>query len=203
MGKNQSYKNRALASLEGKWSNGIIATFIYLLISGCVGQGASVFFDVATGYGISGVWFLLTLPLEWGITVYFLNLIRNEDLAYERLFDGYKDFIRIFLAQFLIVVCTIVGFILLIVPGIILALMFAQTEYIMKDDKQISAADAMKKSVQMMKGHKMELFWLLLSFIGWGILCILTLGFGFIFLFPYMYSTMAHYYEDLKAQDVA
>ena len=73
----------------------------------------------------------------------------------------------------------------------------------MKDDKQISAADAMKKSVQMMKGHKMELFWLLLSFIGWGILCILTLGFGFIFLLPYMYSTMAHYYEDLKAQDVA
>ena len=41
MGKNQSYKNRALASLEGKWSNGIIATIIFLLITGCVGQGAT------------------------------------------------------------------------------------------------------------------------------------------------------------------
>lgn len=203
MGFNQSLKNRALASLEGKWSNGIIATIIYLLISGCVGQGASMFFDVATGYGISGVWFLLTLPLEWGITVYFLNLIRNEDLAYERLFDGYKDFIRIFLAGFLVVVSVAIGMLFLIVPGIILGLMFAQTEYILKDDKQISAADAMKKSVQMMKGHKMELFWLLLSFIGWFILCVLTLGFGMIFLLPYFHSTMAHYYEDLKAQDVA
>ena len=78
--------------------------------------------------------------------------------------------------------------------------MFSQTEYILKDDKQINAADAMKKSAEMMKGHKMELFWLMLSFIGWAILCIITLGFGFIFLLPYFHSTMAHYYEDIKAE---
>lgn len=100
MGKNQDYKNRALASLEGKWSNGIIATLIVLLIGGCVGQGATMFFDITTGYGISGIWYLICLPLSWGGIVYFLNLIRNEDIAYERLFDGYKDFVRIFLALF-------------------------------------------------------------------------------------------------------
>ena len=94
-----------------------------------------------------------------------------------------------------------IGCLLLIVPGIILALMFSQTEYILKDDKQISATDAMKKSVEMMKGHKAELFWLLLSFIGWFILCCLTLGFGFIFLIPYFNSALAHYYEDLKAEN--
>lgn len=80
-------------------------------------------------------------------------------------------------------------------------MMLSQTSFILKDDKEISAADAMKKSAEMMKGHKMELFWLYLSFIGWGILCILTFGFGFIFLFPYMYTTLAHYYEDIKAQN--
>jgi len=53
----------------------------------------------------------------------------------------------------------------------------------------------------MMKGHKAELFWLLLSFIGWFILCCLTLGFGFIFLIPYINSALAHYYEDLKAEN--
>ena len=201
MDTNQGYKNRALASLEGKWTNGVIAAIIYLLISGCVGQGASMFFDVTTGYGISGFWYILCLPLEWGITVYFLNLIRNEDIAYERLFDGYKDFVRIFLAGFLVSLCVAIGCLLLIVPGIILALMFSQTEYILKDDKQISATDAMKKSVEMMKGHKAELFWLLLSFIGWFILCCLTLGFGFIFLIPYINSALAHYYEDLKAEN--
>ncbi len=201
MENNQGYKNRALASLEGKWSNGIIATIIYLLISGCVGQGAVMFFDVATGYGISGLWYFLCLPLEWGITVYFLNLIRNENIDYERLFDGYKDFIRIFLAGLLVSLWVIIGMFLLIIPGIILALMFSQTEYILKDDKEISAVDAMKKSAEMMKGHKMELFWLILSFIGWAILCCLTFGFGFIFLLPYFHSTMAHYYEDIKAEN--
>ena len=53
----------------------------------------------------------------------------------------------------------------------------------------------------MMKGHKMELFWLILSFIGWLILSVLTFGFGFIFFLPYFYSTLAHYYEDLKAEN--
>lgn len=200
MGTNQTYKNRALASLEGKWSKGVIATVIVSLLTGFVGQGASTFFDGVTGFGISGFWFLLCLPLGWGITAYFLNLIRNEDIAYERLFDGYKDFVRIFLAGFMVCVCIVIGFLLLIVPGIILTMMFSQTEYILKDDKQISAADAMQKSAEMMKGHKTELFWLMLSFIGWFILCCLTLGFGFIFLQPYFETTLSHYYEDLKAE---
>lgn len=200
MGNNQTYKNRALASLEGKWSKGIIAVIIYSLITGIVGHTATTIFDTATGYGISGVWYLLCLPFGWGLTIYFLNLIRNEDIAYERLFDGYKDFVRIFLAGLLVSVCVVVGFLLLIVPGIILMTMFAQTEYILKDDPQISAADAMKQSAAMMQGHKMEFFWLFLSFLGWMILTVLTFGFGVIFLEPYMETTFAHYYEDLKAE---
>jgi uncharacterized membrane protein len=54
--------------------------------------------------------------------------------------------------------------------------------------------------MEMMKGHKMELFMLWLSFLGWIILAMLTCGFGFLFLEPYMYTTLAHYYEDLKAE---
>ena len=57
-----------------------------------------------------------------------------------------------------------------------------------------------KEFANMMKGHKMQLFLLYLSFIGWAILAILTLGIGYLFLFPYMYTTVAHYYEDLKSE---
>lgn len=204
MDNNQGYKNRALASLEGKWSNGIIATIIYLLLSGFLGSGISMSFQPMGeefGMGAQGVWALLCLPLEWGATIFFLNLIRKGNIAYERLFDGYKDFIRIFLAEFLVTLCVAIGLLLLIVPGIIALVGLAQTEYILKDDKEISCSDAMKKSWEMMKGHKMELFWLILSFIGWLILSVLTFGFGFIFFLPYFYSTLAHYYEDLKAEN--
>lgn len=200
MGNNQTYKNRALKSLEGKWVEGVIATIFYLFIVGGIASLVSLPFDPYTGMGAQGIWTLLCLPLSWGFVVYFLRLIRNSDISYGRLFDGYNDFVRIFLAGLLVFICETIGLALLIVPGIIVALMFSQTSFILKDDPQVSATDAMKKSMEMMKGHKMELFMLWLSFLGWGILAMLTCGLGFLFLEPYLYTTLAHFYEDLKAE---
>ncbi|MBQ9357142.1 MAG: DUF975 family protein [Prevotella sp.] len=205
MGNNQTYKNRALKSLEGKWVEGIITTLFYLLIAGCVGSIISLPFGndaKALGMGTQGIWALLCLPLGWGFAVYFLNLIRNQDISYGRLFDGYRDFGRIFLAGLLVGLCEAIGFLLLIVPGVIASLMFSQTCFIMKDDPQVSATDAMKRSMEMMDGHKWELFKIGFSFLGWIILAVLTCGFGFLFLYPYMYTTLAHYYEDLKGEKI-
>jgi len=202
MESNQVYKNRALDSLEGKWGTAAILSLIFFVINEGISWVVTTPMGDNTSMSVStqGFWELLCLPLGWGFAVYFLNLIRNEDISYGRLFDGYKDFVRVFLAGFLTLLAIIIGCIFLIVPGIIAALMFAQTEFILKDDKEISAVDAMVKSMHMMKGHKGELFGLTLSFIGWLILCCMTLGIGFLFLAPYFNSTMAHYYEDLKAE---
>jgi uncharacterized membrane protein len=52
----------------------------------------------------------------------------------------------------------------------------------------------------MMKGHKMDLFLLWLSFIGWMLLSLLSVGLGFLLLMPYMQTTFAHFYEDLKEE---
>lgn len=202
MSRNQDYKNRALASLEGKWSPAVIVTFIYLLITEVISWVVTTIMgaDEATTGIIEFAWLLLCLPLGWGMTIYFLNLVRNADLSYGRLFDGYKDFVRVFLTGFLVVVAVLAGFIFFFVPGVILGLMFSQAEYILKDDKEIGPVDALSKSARMMQGHKAELFWLMLSFTGWLILSILTLGLGFLLLQPYFETTMAHYYEDLKRE---
>ena len=200
MDSNQGYKNRALANLEGKWSTAAILSLIYFALSDGISWGVTTLGNGAMGVSTQGFWQLVCLPLGWGFAVYFLNLIRNEDIRYERLFDGYKDFVRVFLTGFLCVLAVVIGCIFFIVPGIIAAMMFSQVEYILKDDKEISAADAMKKSMKMMEGHKMELFMLTLSFIGWFLLACLTMGIGFLFLAPYFNTTMAHYYEDLKAE---
>jgi len=196
MESNQVYKNRALASLEGHWGNAVLASFIYfVLVSGVGGIFDWVLFKYS-----SYIWMILCFPFMWGFCVYFLNLVRQEDVRLERLFDGYKDIVRIFLAYFIsgIVIC--LGLALLIVPGIILSLAYSQVSFILKDNPEMSAVDALKKSREMMKGHKGEYFVLGLSFIGWILLAILTLGVGLIALEPYMYATMAHFYEDLKAE---
>ena len=121
MGINQTYKNRALASLEGKWGTACIATLILALISGGISTAVTLPFgsESPTGMGLNGIWSLLCLPLQWGYTVYFLKLIRKEDIRYESLFDGYKDFIRTFLMEFLYCIALVIGLCLFIIPGII------------------------------------------------------------------------------------
>lgn len=201
MATNQDYKNRALESLKGNWGSAVIATIILALITGGISTLITMPFgnDSATGMGVNGIFSLLCLPLEWGYCIFFLNLIRKENISYERLFDGYKDFVRVFLMEFLMGLAIAIGLILLIVPGIIIAIGLCMAPYILKDDKEISAMDALKKSWELTKGHKSKLFWLGLSFIGWIILSLLTFGFGFLLLAPYIDTTYAHYYEDIKA----
>lgn len=72
--------------------------------------------------------------------------------------------------------------------------------YIIADEPELSANETMDKSAKMMDGHKIELFVLILSFIGWGLLCLLTCGLGIIALCPYMEATFAEYYRNRKEE---
>jgi uncharacterized membrane protein len=195
-----SYKNRAIASLKDKWMDAAIVALVYFVISEGIDFAVSSFLATETGFVFQLIWLLACAPLTWAFGVMFLDFIRGNELKVGKLFDGYKDCIRIGIAFFLYFLVVLVGVIFFIVPGIIFAMMFAQVPYILRDDENIGVIDALKKSANMMKGHKMQLFLLYLSFIGWAILAILTLGIGYLFLFPYMYTTVAHYYEDLKSE---
>ena len=72
-------------------------------------------------------------------------------------------------------------------------------EQLAEEHPEISGWDASTRSREMMKGHKFDLFYLYLSFIGWFLLSFLTLGIGFIWLIPYMNTAQAAFYEDVKA----
>ena len=88
---------------------------------------------------------------------------------------------------------------LFIIPGIVKAFSYALTPFILEERPELGANEAIDHSRAMMKGHKFDLFWLLLSFIGWGILCMFTFGIGFLWLAPYMQTSFAAFYEDVKA----
>jgi uncharacterized membrane protein len=178
----------------------IVSLVFFLLFEG-INVLVSSFLDSTSGLGFQIVWILACMPLSWGFVIVFLDFIRGGELSSGNLFAGYKDCLRIGIAYLLNFLAIFVGSIFLIVPGIIFGMMFAQTPYILRDNESISAIDAMKQSARMMSGHKMDLFLLYLSFIGWVILAFLTLGIGFLFLAPYLNTTVAHYYEDLKKQN--
>ena len=207
MDTNQGYKNRALASLEGKWDKAVIASVIYLVLTVGVSQVVSLPFSssVAGSSSSSIIWTILCMPLMWGFVVFFLNLIRGKEISWESIFDGYKndEWKRVGGTYLLMYVYVVLWTLLLIIPGIIKGLSYSMTPFIMKDDPAISGNAAIEQSMRMMDGHKMELFWLYLSFIGWIILSIFTFGIGLVLLEPYMNTSVAHFYEDLKSQQNA
>ena len=101
--------------------------------------------------------------------------------------------------MFLMYVFIILWSLLLFIPGIIKMFSYAMTPYILEENPELSADEAIDRSRAMMKGHKFDLFWLLLSFIGWFILSIFTMGIGGLWLGPYMQTATAAFYEDVKA----
>ena len=202
MEKISVYKNRALATLKGKWEDVVITTLVYIAIVLVLSQSLTLPFALnGIDNGISGIVSILLLPFGWGFMVYFLNFVRGK-YQLKDIFDGYTKnyFVRTMLTILLQSIIVCIGTILLIVPGFIAFCMFSQVQFIMKDDESIGYWKALRKSMDMMKGHKMQYFLLYLSFIGWVLLAMLTLGIGLLWLIPYMYTTFAHYYEDLKAE---
>ena len=137
-------------------------------------------------------------PFALGFAGYFLKRIRGEEIATKNIFDGFNRFFYSFLAQFLINLFTILWLLLLIIPGIVKALAYSMTFYIMYDNPGIDPLEAIKRSRIMMKGYKFKLFLLYLSFIGWALLCLLTFFIGCLWLYPYINLSVANFYENLK-----
>ena len=123
------YKNRSLETLKGNWASVAVTTIIYTVIAGassaCVGQVIS---------GVETIWSLALLPLGWGFTVMFLELVRGKKLDLTAMFDGYKDFLRIFCTMLLMGVYIFLWTLLLIIPGIVKGLSYAMTPFILKDN---------------------------------------------------------------------
>lgn len=182
--------------MMGLWTTLVPIWFIYMAImaaaNGIIGLAVPFLGTVATV--IIGGPFLLS------ISTMFLRIYKGENVALEQLFEGFSDFARTFTAYLLMCIYIILWAILLIIPGLVAALGYSMTFFIMAEDPNISAQDALRKSKEMMTGHKWDLAWLTFSFIGWIILAALTFGIGFLWLNSYMYASYVVFYQNLKGK---
>lgn len=179
-------------TLSGNWMMAALATLVYLLIAGGVSS-------IPVAGSVLAI--IITYPLAYGFAILFLDLFREgKPIDIGKLFDGFKDFGRVWGTLILVAIYTILWTCLLIIPGIVKSYSYALTPFILKDEPELKYNAAIEKSMRMMDGYKMKLFLLDLSFIGWMILSVLTLGIGLLFLQPYMSTARAAFYEDLKAE---
>lgn len=187
--------NETKLDLGGQWAPAIGAFLLSTLIS----AGASM---------IPFASIIIAGPMSLGLAIFYLNIARRKEIQIEQIFDGFKNFGTAFAVTLFSGIFIMLWSLLLIIPGIIAALSYSMAVFIVADDENISAMDAIAKSKEMMNGHKMELFIMYLIFFGMSILCIFTLGIGFLWLAPFTYVSLANFYikvsgsaEELSLED--
>lgn len=181
----------ALASLSGRWGLAIAVFVLLALVPQAVAQipclGALVVLAIA------GV-------LEYGQKRFFLSYARHEPADLGLAFSGFQMFGKCFLTGLLLSVFVFLWMLLLIVPGIVKSFSYSMTWFILADNPNMDPIEAIDRSRAMMNGRKWKLFCLNLRFLGWSLLAILTVFIGFLWLIPYMQTSIAHFYEDVKGR---
>lgn len=183
------FRSASLNQLRGKWCTAILVSVVAMIICGLVS---------AIPYAGSVISLVIAGPLTLGIISCFIKLVRKESFKFENIFDGFKNFTSAFILQILVTLFVFLWSLLLIVPGIIAAYRYSMAFYLLNDNPNLGAMEALELSKKIMMGNKWRLFCLHLSFIGWAILSILTCGIGFIWLTPYMTTAVTNFYESLE-----
>ena len=145
--------------------------------------------------------FLIFMPFTLGFMNAFRVLLNTGDnrILRNSLHIGFSNYWHKVWGMLLMSIFIALWTLLLIIPGIIKAFSYAMTPYILEENPELTASEAIHRSRMMMRGHKFDLLWLYLGFLGWFILCIVTVGIGFLWLNPYVETAKAAFYEEVKA----
>ena len=183
----------AKGRLAGNWGNAILCAVIALVLGGIQFYAKQHFASSWQNIGCSLVLSFFSVGITWT----FLDLARQGSINLSTVMEPFGCIGKTFLVYVLVYIITCVGFLLLIVPGIIFSLGLSQSFFVLRDHQELSACAILRESWRLMRGHKGEYFVLLLSFLGWLILSGITFGAVGLYVIPYMTTTLAAYYDSL------
>ena len=171
---------------------------------------------------------LLSMVLSVGILQLHLSLARKKEMTLGMVFYGFKNHPdRYIIAGLLLIIATLISCIpvitgavlffvldkspaaiaVLVILGIVSTILavfvqmwYALALYLLLDHPQMKARESLKISRQIMKGNKGRLFYIYLSFIGLQILCLLSLGIGSLWVYPYQSQTLVIFYLDVVGE---
>lgn len=156
------------------------------------------------GIEISGIYGLLfaiiAIPLEIGFAKFALNIARGGNADINNVWEGFELILKGIGVSILMGIVVLIGTMLFIVPGIILAYCFYYALTILADNPSIGVIDCLKESYNLTSGYKLQLFVLDLSFFGWALLIAITFGLAFLWVGPYMTLTQTEVYLEIKRQ---
>ncbi len=191
----------AVAALLGAVSPNFLPNLEYIIpTSNLVSLGENFHITLKTGL-IATLGFFLGGTVELGYCQFLLKQYDHKNPQWDDLFSQFGRFGTGFAQYFLRGLYIFLWSLLFIIPGIIKSYAYFMTPYILADNPDMTASEAIARSKQMMDGHKMELFVLHLSFIGWHLLAALVANLGYLALNPYVGASTAAFYRNLLAQE--
>lgn len=217
------YRRIARENLQGNWGPAVLAAFVAAILGGLIIRGGLEFnieldedyvhtsyqfaavamrYIAGVGATLNLVHFILGGVIRQGYALYLLKQHDRREPQLNDLFSQFHRFGDGFCLAFLEGLYIFLWSLLLIIPGIVASYRYAMAPFILQENPDMTASEAIEASKQMMDGHKGELFTLHLTFIGWEILCLFTAGIGLLWLNPYMNAAEAAFYRDLKRRPI-
>ena len=181
-------KVRAKALIKENYTMALVPNLLYVLI-------AAVAASITFGLG-----FIITLPLLVGVMLVYIMFWRSENPSLEIMFTGafQENFVRKLGGILWMELFIFLWSMLFCIPGIVKSYSYAMTPYILAKYPNVEAKEALKLSMRIMNGHKLELFILDLSFIGWNLLGGLTFGLlNLFYVSPYMSISRAGFLDEV------
>lgn len=186
-------KAQAKEQIKGKLGVLIAVT----LVIGAITAAATFLASLIPGVGMV-VSLIVTPAFALSTVRIYLLVVRGGTPEVKDAFTGFDDFFSAFKVTLLVGLYTFLWSLLFIVPGIIKSYSYSMSLFVLAENKGKSARECIAESKAMMEGHKMELFVLDLSFIGWYLLCSLTCGLATLYVAPLLNATHANVYETIK-----
>ena len=169
-----------------------------MILDGIFGTGDEKGTAVSNIYNI-----LITGPLALGYTMFVISIFRGMQGSIAEIFYGFESFGKALGLHIMRMIFIFLWTLLFIIPGIIASLRYSLCFFVLADNPNIGIMEAINESKRLMVGNKWKLFCLYLSFIGWAILASLSLGLGYIWLYPYMQVSLAAFYDMAKGSLIA
>ena len=219
-------RKRARTTLNGHMGEAVLVCFLAALLGGSGGKFSQVskvvekvndnlgngildsswgrmFFGVVAACSVFlGIYqiaiFIVGGAVELGMNKFFIKQAYGQKAEIRDEFSCFSNFGKALGLRIVAGIFIGLWSLLFVIPGIIAAYRYSMAFYIMAENPNIGVMEAIDQSKAMMAGHKWRLFCLDISFIGWMILGIFTMGIGYLFLNPYMRAAQAHFYLDLK-----
>jgi len=178
---------------------------LIIALGGIIGNLISVLFLFFGMLFIYATIFFIDLPLVVNNCGIFIKIFYRQRTSVDELFSNFSfNYLRKVGGMAWMMLFTFLWSLLFVIPGLVKAYSYSMTQYILADCPNVTAKDALKLSMRMTNGHKLDLFVMNLSFLGWQLLGMLTCGIlSVVFVGPYVHATTAGYYVNLRDKALA